>query len=88
MIAVRNRPEELGQHPDGMTPEAVRVAMSHGKSKPIKTLPLTCQLAFQRCPENQDNLVQHNRDIVYFFPVADCTDADTGPFNRQGIFTF
>jgi len=37
MIAVRNRPEELGQHPDGMTPEAVRVAMSHGKSKPIKT---------------------------------------------------
>ncbi|MGD0854417.1 MAG: MFS transporter [Dehalococcoidia bacterium] len=37
MIAVRNRPEELGQHPDGMTPEALREAMSHGKSKPIKT---------------------------------------------------
>jgi sugar phosphate permease len=37
LIAVRNRPEDLGQHPDGMTPEAVREAMSHEKSKPIKT---------------------------------------------------
>ncbi|MCX6005684.1 MAG: MFS transporter, partial [Chloroflexi bacterium] len=37
MLAVRNRPQDLGQHPDGMSPEAVREAMSHAEHKPIKT---------------------------------------------------
>ena len=37
IIAVRNRPEDLGQHPDGMSPEAMKEAMSHVRHKPIKT---------------------------------------------------
>jgi MFS transporter, OFA family, oxalate/formate antiporter len=37
IIAVRNRPEDLGQHPDGLAPKALQEAMSHVKHKPIKT---------------------------------------------------
>ncbi|MCX5996409.1 MAG: MFS transporter [Chloroflexi bacterium] len=37
MIAVRNRPEDLGQHPDGLSPEQEREAMLHARHKPIKT---------------------------------------------------
>ena len=37
MIAVRNRPEDLGQHPDGLSPEQDREAVLHSSHKPIKT---------------------------------------------------
>lgn len=37
LAAVRNKPEDLGQHPDGMNPEEVQKAVASGKSKPIKT---------------------------------------------------
>ena len=37
MIAVRNRPEDLGQHQDGLSPEQLREAILHARHKPIKT---------------------------------------------------
>jgi MFS family permease len=37
LIAVRNRPEDLGQHPDGLCTETVLESMSHAKHRPIKT---------------------------------------------------
>jgi sugar phosphate permease len=37
LIAVRNRPEDLGQHPDGLSPEQLREAILHARHKPIKT---------------------------------------------------
>ena len=37
MIAVRNRPEDLGQHPDGMVPSAVREAMSDARIGRFRT---------------------------------------------------
>ena len=37
MIAVRNRPEDLGQHPDGLSPQQLREAILHAKHKPIRT---------------------------------------------------
>jgi MFS family permease len=37
LIAVRNRPEDLGQHPDGMTPMAERAAIAHTKHRLIRT---------------------------------------------------
>ena len=37
MLAVRNRPEDLGQHPDGLSPEQERAALVHTRHKPIKT---------------------------------------------------
>jgi len=37
LLAVRNRPEDLGQHPDGMSPEQEREALSRGKHRPIRT---------------------------------------------------
>lgn len=37
MLAVRNRPEDLGQHQDGLSPERLHQAMQHAKHKPIRT---------------------------------------------------
>jgi MFS family permease len=37
LLAVRNRPEDLGQHPDGLSPEAVRQADEHPKTRPVRT---------------------------------------------------
>jgi MFS family permease len=37
LIAVRNRPEDLGQHPDGLDPEAERAAIAHTKHRLIRT---------------------------------------------------
>jgi len=37
LIAVRNRPEDLGQHPDGMDPEAEQAAIAHARHRPIRT---------------------------------------------------
>jgi len=37
ILAVRNRPEDLGQHPDGLSPDAVRAALSHLDRKPVRT---------------------------------------------------
>ena len=47
IIAVRNRPEDLGQHPDGMSPEAMQEAMSHAQHKPIKTYRSPVNWAFK-----------------------------------------
>lgn len=37
LVAVRNRPEDLGQHPDGISPAIAGVATASSKMKPIKT---------------------------------------------------
>ncbi len=37
LMAIRNRPEDLGQHPDGLVPSAVREALSGGQSGRIRT---------------------------------------------------
>jgi MFS family permease len=37
LLAVRNRPEDLGQHPDGISSEEVRPIVPHSRQKPIKT---------------------------------------------------
>jgi len=37
LIAVRNRPEDLGQHPDGLDPQAEQAAIAHARHRPIKT---------------------------------------------------
>ncbi len=37
LIAVRNRPEDLGQHPDGLSPQAEQAAIAHTKHRLIKT---------------------------------------------------
>lgn len=37
LIAVRNRPEDLGQHQDGLSPQKKQEAIQRGKHKPIRT---------------------------------------------------
>ena len=37
LIAVRNRPEDLGQHPDGLDPELEKAAIAHARHRPIRT---------------------------------------------------
>ena len=37
ILAVRNRPEDLGQHPDGLSPHQEHQAILHARHKPIKT---------------------------------------------------
>jgi MFS family permease len=37
MLAVRNRPEDLGQHPDGLSPDQLQEAIKHPKQELIKT---------------------------------------------------
>jgi len=37
LVAVRNRPEDLGQHPDGLSPEAEKSALAHARHRLIKT---------------------------------------------------
>jgi len=37
LMAVRNRPEDLGQHPDGLDPEIEKAAIAHTRHRPIRT---------------------------------------------------
>ncbi|MFA5400270.1 MAG: MFS transporter [Dehalococcoidia bacterium] len=37
LIAVRNRPEDLGQHPDGLSPQAEQTAVAHARHRMVKT---------------------------------------------------
>ena len=37
LIAVRNRPEDLGQHPDGLDPAVEQAAIAHARHSPIRT---------------------------------------------------
>jgi MFS family permease len=47
LIAVRNRPEDLGQHPDGMDPGAEQAAMAHVRHRPIMTYRTTLAWSFR-----------------------------------------
>jgi len=47
LIAVRNRPEDLGQHPDGMTPQAEQAAIGHARHRLIRTYRTPINWSFQ-----------------------------------------
>jgi len=47
LIAVRNRPEDLGQHPDGLDPAAEKAAIAHTRHRLIRTYRTPVNWSFQ-----------------------------------------
>jgi len=47
LIAVRNRPEDLGQHPDGLSPQAEQAAIAHTRHRLIRTYRTPINWRFQ-----------------------------------------
>jgi MFS family permease len=47
LIAVRNRPEDLGQHADGLAPEAEQAAIAHARHRLIRTYRTPFNWSFQ-----------------------------------------